>query len=345
MSSSPSLSPEALGRGWRRPREAAAAWAARWARRRQGADPVPVRLASRRIYILPTGVGVTYGLMVFAMLLGSMNYNNSMGFALTFLLAALGLVAMHHCHRNLAGLVVAFAGAEPVFAGEEARLRFNLGNDGQAPRYELGVYAGEASSPRVDIPAGGHAVAEVRVPTERRGRLRLERYGVRTTHPLTLFGAWVWIHADAGCLVWPQPADAPPPPPAGAASRGHRRTSEQGDDDFAGLRDFHAGDPPRHVAWKTYARTGELKSKRFAGATASLAWLDLRDAPGRDLEARLSVLCRWILDAENGGRHYGLRLGGETIAIQPSRGSSHRRRCLDALALYRSDEPETGRES
>src|SRR6056297_394300 len=90
MSSSPSLSPEAFRRGWRRPREAAAEWAARWARRRQGADPVPVRLASRRIYILPTGVGVTYGLMTFAMLLGSMNYNNSMGFALTFVLAALG---------------------------------------------------------------------------------------------------------------------------------------------------------------------------------------------------------------------------------------------------------------
>jgi uncharacterized protein (DUF58 family) len=301
-----------------------------------------VRLASRRIYILPTGVGVTYGLMAFAMLLGSMNYNNSMGFALTFLLAALGLVAMHHCHRNLAGLTIAFAGAESVFAGEHAHLRFNLANDGQAPRYELGVDAGAGSSPRVDVPARGHAVAEVAIATAQRGRLRLDRYGVRTTHPLTLFRAWAWIHAEAGCLVWPQPADAAPPPPPGAISRGHRRTAALGDDDFSGLRDFHAGDPPRHVAWKTYARSGELKSKRFSGEAASLAWLELRDAPGRDLEERLSVLCRWILDAEKQGRHYGVRLGAETI--EPSRGEAHRRRCLDALALYRAGQPEGGHE-
>lgn len=332
MSSSPSLSPEAPRYGWRRPRRLLAGWAARWARRRQGTDPVPVRLASRRIYILPTGVGVTYGLMTFAMLLGSMNYNNSMGFALTFLLAALGLVAMHHCHRNLAGLSVAFTGAESVFAGEDAHLRFHLANDGQSPRYELGVDAGEGSSPRVDVPARGHAVTEVPIATTRRGRLELERYGVRTTHPLTLFRAWAWIHADAACLVWPGPAEAPPPPPVSSVSGGRRRTDARGDDDFAGLRDFHAGDPPRHVAWKTYARSGELKSKRFSGEATSLAWLDLRDAPGVDLEERLSVLCRWILDAEGQGRHYGLRLGAEVI--DPSRGEAHRRRCLDALALY-----------
>ena len=57
-----------------------------WARRRQGADSEPVTLHRRRVYILPTKMGVAYSLMVFAMLLGSMNYNNSMGFALTFLL-------------------------------------------------------------------------------------------------------------------------------------------------------------------------------------------------------------------------------------------------------------------
>jgi len=133
-----------------------------------------------------------------------------------------------------------------------------------------------------------------------------------------------------------------PPPPPGAISRGHRRTAALGDDDFSGLRDFHAGDPPRHVAWKTYARSGELKSKRFSGEAASLAWLELRDAPGRDLEERLSVLCRWILDAEKQGRHYGVRLGAETI--EPSRGEAHRRRCLDALALYRAGQPEGGHE-
>ncbi|HWM27174.1 MAG TPA: hypothetical protein VNQ14_01850, partial [Woeseiaceae bacterium] len=60
--------------------------AERWARNRQGIDPPSTRLRSRRIYILPTGVGAIFALMTFAMLLGSMNYNNNLSFLLTFLL-------------------------------------------------------------------------------------------------------------------------------------------------------------------------------------------------------------------------------------------------------------------
>ncbi len=335
MSSNPSLSPDAPPGIRRRTAALIAERAARWARRRQGPDPVPVRLAPRRVYILPTGVGITYAIMVFAMLLGSMNYNNSMAFALTFLLAALGLVAMHHCQRNIAGLVVGYAGAESVFAGDPARLRFTVGNEGSAPRFEIGVDAGDAASPRVDVPAGGHARCEVDLPTARRGRLTLARYGVISTHPLTLFRAWSWVHADASCLVWPRPAEEAPPIPLSAPTHGRRRTAERDDDDFAGLRDFRDGDPPRHLAWKTYARIGELKTKRFSGTDARLAWLDLRDAPGADVEERLSILCRWVLDAERVGLRYGLRLGSSFI--EPGRGQAHRVRCLDALAEFEGD--------
>ena len=62
-------------------------WAAGWARRRQGADTHAVELKRRRIYVLPTRFGIVFAAMVFAMLLGSLNYGASLGFALTFLLA------------------------------------------------------------------------------------------------------------------------------------------------------------------------------------------------------------------------------------------------------------------
>ena len=78
-------------------------WGAAWARRRQGADAQAVLLRRRRIYILPTRFGVLFAAMVFAMLLGSLNYGASLGFTLTFLLTGLGLVMMHHSHNNLLG--------------------------------------------------------------------------------------------------------------------------------------------------------------------------------------------------------------------------------------------------
>jgi len=55
----------------------------RWARKRQGSDDATTKLRPGRVYILPTGVGLIYGLMAFAMMLGSMNYNNNLSFVLT----------------------------------------------------------------------------------------------------------------------------------------------------------------------------------------------------------------------------------------------------------------------
>jgi uncharacterized protein (DUF58 family) len=64
-------------------------------------------------------------------------------------------------------------------------------------------------------------------------------------------------------------------------------------------------------------------------------WLDLRELPAAlGLEARLSRLTGWVLAAERGGAHYGLRLPGTELA--PARGDAHRNACLEALALYRT---------
>jgi hypothetical protein len=103
----------------------------RWVRKRHGRDPDPMTLTSRRIYILPTGLGVAYAAMIFAMFLGAMNYSNNLALGLAFMLGALGLTAMHYAHRNLANLRIAAAGTDPVFAGEPAH--FNIALENQAP--------------------------------------------------------------------------------------------------------------------------------------------------------------------------------------------------------------------
>ena len=63
-------------------------------------------LAQRRVYILPTRQGLMFGLALVLMLIGSINYNLSLGFVLTFLLAGMGIVAILHSFRNIAHLYV-----------------------------------------------------------------------------------------------------------------------------------------------------------------------------------------------------------------------------------------------
>lgn len=306
----------------------------RWARRRQGIDAPITRLRSRRIYILPTGVGLVFGLMAFTMLLGSMNYNNNLSFVLTFLLVAVGFVSMHQCQRNLVDLEISFAGVDPVFAGQAAEFKIAITNYSKNRRPHLQIYIDDNMSRIDDLEPGESRVFYLEIPTRNRGRVRLERFGVRTLFPFELFRAWAWLHMDLSGLVYPHPAaDAPEPPPTQTA-HGHRQHDARGEEDFAGLRRFHEGDSPRHVAWKAYARSGDLLSKQFSGADTSSQWFDFNHIPTADVERRLSVLTRWVIDADRTQRDYGLRLPGSEFP--PAHGEAHRHRCLESLAFFES---------
>ena len=310
-----------------------------WARERQGADRGPVTLGRRRLYILPSAQGVLYGLTVFVMLMGSMNYSNSMGFMLTFLLAALGLVAMHATHANLMDLELTAGRASPVFAGETARFHLQVRNPGRRPR--TGIVLGAENDERTitnDVDAAAVSVAPVPLKAEKRGWLPLGRLSVETTYPLGLFRAWSWVYLDWRALVYPAPAEQAPalPPPIGGEAGG--RLSEEGEEDFSGLRGYQAGDSPRRIAWKASAREQQLLTKRFSGVGEEFRWLDWNALPTMVDEARLSLLCRWVLTAHAANLAYGLRIPG--VELKPASGDEHRERCLTALALYglRSDD-------
>ena len=307
----------------------------RWARKRQGIDAQTTQLGPGRVYILPTGVGLIYALMAFAMLLGSMNYNNNLSFVLTFMLAALGLVAMHQCQRNLVGLELSFAGVEPVFAGQTAQFQIAVTNHSKSARHGVMLYTDSSVSDVGDLPPGASKVFTLAVATDKRGWLELDRFGIRTFFPFELFRSWAWLHMDLRGLVYPAAAEKVPPPPPTQSAQGHRQHDARGEEDFAGLRRFHEGDSPRHVAWKAYARSGQLLSKQFSGADTSSQWFDFDAVPAADLEARLSVLTRWITDTDRTRADYGLRMPGQEFA--PAHGEAQRRRCLEALALYGLD--------
>lgn len=309
------------------------AYAGGWARRRQGADADPVVLHRRRIYILPTALGFGFAMCLFAMLLASMNYNNSMGFALTFLLAGLGLVTMHWCHQNLSGVVARGFRLSPSFAGRPARLGVSLENTGRSPRHDLEADCGDASSGFLDLAPGELGELHMNLPTRRRGRLVIDRIGVRTVFPFGLFRAWAWLHPHCEGIVYPAPAEHAPAPPAGGPEDAEGLWDEhRGEDDFAGLRAFRAGDSPRRIAWKAAARGDDLPVKQFAGSARGSAWLDWDSLPALPDEARLSILCRWVLDAHAGGGAFGLRIPG--AELPPGMGPLHRHRCLTALALF-----------
>ncbi len=293
-----------------------------------------ILLRQRRVYIVPTRLGWMFAATLGLLLLGSINYSLALGFVLTFALAGTGFAGMVHTARNLAQLTVTARRAEAVFAGERAQFRLEL--DNRAPFDRPAILARHVASGTqmvAHIAARSVAEAALAVPAARRGRLALGRVMLETRFPLGLFRAWSYVEPDTACIVYPKPERSALPPSSPHATAGAIRAQATGNDDFAGLRGYQRSDSPRHVAWKAYARSDRLLTKQFSGEAAAELWLDWSLLPAHlDAETRLSRLTGWVLDAQQGGARYGLRLPGREIA--PGRGDAHRAACLQALALY-----------
>lgn len=310
-----------------------------WALRASPPEPVPVVFNRRRVYILPTRAGIAFGLSLIVMLLGAVNYNLSLGHALTFLLAGLGIVAIMHTFRNLIGLRLTPGRAEPVFAGDTAHFAIVLANPSQTERRLIQLRLDGGSSESVDLPAAGTVQARLGLPTHRRGWLPMPRVTVDTTYPLGLARAWSYAAPQLDCLVYPKPMTAATAPPLHAGANSGRMQQTQGNEDFAGLRSHQPADPPRHVAWKAAARMDDsapLLTKQFSGAAAETLWLDWDDTRiVAGTEQRIALLARWVVDAADAGASWGLRLPATTLP--PAGGNVHRHACLKALALHEAD--------
>lgn len=289
-------------------------------------------LGRRNVYILPTRSGLGYALLLTLLLIGSINYSLGLGYLLTFLLAGLGLVAMLHTWRGVAGLTLQPLRSTPVYAGQVARFPIALVDRAGRARHAIGPESGNAQAVFVDVPADAETLVHLAVDTRRRGWLPLGRLTVHSEFPLGLFRAWAYAELDMRCLVYPRPAPAAQPLPAGGPDRQPGRHGVPGDDDFAGLREHVPGDSLRRVDWKASARAEQLLAKQFEAAQGAALWLDWDATPGTDTEARLAQLTRWVLDAEATGRAWGLRLPGRLHA--PDRGEAHAQACLQALALF-----------
>ena len=302
-----------------------------WIFRARVPEPPPVTLVQRRIFILPAKQGYLFALVLLVLLLASINYALSLGFLLTFLLAAMGGVAMLHTWRNLAHLKLRPGRCDPVFAGDTAHFRVVLESPSRE-RFAVAIRRRGEDPAFVDVCPHEPAIASLAVPAPRRGRLRCGRMEIYTRYPVGLFHAWSYFDFGLSAIVYPRPDLKAGLPPQNSLAGEDEGIPVAGDEDFAMLRGYRPGDPPRQIAWKALARGDDLLTKEFQASASAELWLDWIDARAPDPEARLSVLAHWVIETERLGQSYGLRLPG--ISIPPGRGDAHRARLLEALALH-----------
>ena len=294
----------------------------------------------------PTALWLIFGPILGCMWVAAVNYSNNLVYAILYLIGSLSFISVFHTWRNLASLRVEHIRIQPAFAGEEVQMEIYLRNPSGHTIYglffaRLGDEAGlltRRSTPLrtpggggVRIDAGDSCAAEVVFPSERRGMYRFETLLVRSAYPFGLFWASFRVPVDAEYYIYPQPKgtdDWPELHPSG--EQGSPASLKPGDD-FSGVRAYLPGESLRHVDWKAYARGRPLSVKQFTGGSGHELWLDAAEMSRLPLEARLSQLALWIVNAEKAEIPYALKLGRTTLPL--GLGAAQSRRALEALAV------------
>jgi uncharacterized protein (DUF58 family) len=313
----------------------------------------------------PTALWIIFGPVLACMWIAAVNYSNNLVYAILYLIASLSGISIFHTWRNLAALRIEHVRVQPAFAGEEVRVEIHLRNVSQhtvfglfftrvvdevetslAQRVMKWNFKHPVTSllpPRrikplrspdgrgVRIGPEDTCAVEVGFSSERRGIYRFEAMLVRTYYPFGLFWASFRVPVGVEYFVYPKPKGSALWPSLYPSGEAGSPASNRPGDDFAGVRAYVPGESLRHVDWKAFARGRPLSVKQFTGGAGQELWLDAGEMNRLPLEARLSQLALWIVNAEKEEIPYALRLGRTTLPL--GLGPAQYRRALETLAV------------
>jgi uncharacterized protein (DUF58 family) len=289
------------------------------------------------VHLSPTRFCFIFLAILMAMGLAAINYDNNLVYFILFLLGSLALVSVVYTYRNLARVTIEVGNVWPVFAGGSLRFTLLISNRSQESVYSLRMgcpdlpEGGEPVNCET-VPAGATKTLEMVMPVYRRGRHHLDEMLVTSLFPLGILRAFARAPMRMEYIVYPKPAGNRPWPDTETDYRTQDDGHLRGGDDFYGVRKYVAGESQRHIDWKAVARGRPLMVKEFLGGGTGRQWFSWTDVSGMADEARLSQLAQWMIEADEAGGKYGLRIPG--VEISPSSGPRHYHRCLRALALF-----------
>lgn len=287
--------------------------------------------ARRHIRTVPTRLGVGLLVMVALLWLVGLNYQANLAYIAAFWLLGFIIVAVLQNRAQLLGLRLEVKMPSEIFAGTPAEITLDAAGNTRRRRLWLAQDDGDGWQPW-HVP-GGSASAVLPLQAQMRGYLRLPLLRVAAAAPFgicTTECRWQW---QSDKVVFPAPEAHDPPAGFHADECGGVQTaSARSSDDLSHLQAHQSGASLQHIAWKTYAKTGEMLDKKFEAAEAGGGShiISYRDYPSAGREQLAALLCHRVLETERRGIRYELELPGRTVAPQ----KSQREICLTALALW-----------
>jgi hypothetical protein len=302
----------------------------RWAKKRNPFGN-PQTLNSRNLYILPSGFGWAYGLVVFSMLVGAVNSQINTIFLMTFLLTVVGLINIFEAHANLKNLICKFIVVKDSYQGTPAKIILSVPAENKM-RFGIEFQIGSQAKIRLEkIPLEGLEFS-VPIATPARGCFPLPRITISSLFPFGIFRVWSYLYFEEHYYVYPQAVD-PGFWPAPSQVKSIKQKHRVGDEEFYDLKQVeNPWIDPKNIHWKIAAKGLGWYLKTKHSNEVDYWFFTLNDLPAKDLESKLQNVSYWLQTAEVNGLTYGLELKETSIGF--AHGSEHLQHCLRQLALY-----------
>ena len=290
-----------------------------------------IMLSQRNIFIFPTRIGFIYLSLLVALLLVAINYENSLIFGLVFWLASAFFVTIFYTFRNLSSIRLELQKIGTGFVDEDIQFLIKVSRPKNSKREGIQLGWPNEVKQWAELYDSVSTTVDLFVKADHRGWLNPKRLLVETFYPLGLLRAWTWVDLNANTIIYPKPIFQEYTFSNTDNYEEEQLSHSTGSDDFHDMRNYHPGDSPRHILWRTYARQDNLLIKKFTSYTCSNLILDWFQLEG-DTELRLSRLTGMALKAFNNNKEFGLKL--PDVEIAPNTGKAHLDHVLKVLALY-----------
>lgn len=292
------------------------------------------KLNNRNIFIVPTKFGYGYVFSVLTLFLLGTNYQNNLILLISYLFASVFLTSMLYSFFNLSRLEFIFNSQLTAYATQTTSIPLSVFSKNR--RFDVSfVFVNNEISYTAVIEAG-ESVIHIPFQPLLRGINNPGRLKISSEY---IFGLFIsWTHLDFDCEVLTYPAKKVFNHIKDDSLEEHAELNGnkmiEGGDDFGELRTYKPGESNAQIAWKQLARGQGRLTKTTQQEVGNTVWLSLQELPTAPIETKLEMLCFLVLDHHKSNIPFGLALGSKQI--EPSTGSIHITKCLEALALYRT---------
>lgn len=264
---------------------------------------ISIRLASDKIYIFFTRLGLYFIAFLFLIFLLSLSYGNSFAYSILFLAFSILSISALYTNYTLDKIKLDFLGPEVV--EQSKNISFNIKNLSNLYKIDIYLQLNKTSeSKKFSLSPFNSKSISVSLKSFEPGKYFLKRAIVLTEFPFKLMFSWKYKKVKKDVYIFPDPIEHKeeinPYRPMNSEFNELAKEALHGDE-FHSFKHYQEGESTKFINWKYYSKHGELLTKTFESGEGLFIFVGEEFLEGLKEKERLEQIAFWCELALSGG--------------------------------------------